>query len=378
MEALKFMQTDEGVITQFRALSNMLYGDDEPSEFSTATVEAFFQRMSGYSVLVIFNQYAALPEFLDQIVPRYLIWQIKTNRASDQVISKAYELLVRFMKIELLEYSCMRGATRVFTWIERNRVIRLGHMPAGVYQEIKTWTGFATVIGREEPPTDFDGQSKHQVLVTQAKLDGTEFFAWELKSVLKNPMSVVSGFESSLEMAAERCYRAFYHWLTKQLFIKAQAFQQGREIVLIGNNVSAQEFLKSPSRISCTVVPETQSSDREGTMFVLGWPSSRRTKRTFKIKEHHTQNSLQKKGVIYLHGGMKLDLDEDYGFYVKNPEQYVQNQVMCPKCETLGNVQSLGMKYIQGLGPLCGPCIDHLMDRSELFDGQLDRHSDGY
>lgn len=358
---LEYMGTDAGIVKQFQRVqeqgcfSNGKEGDVPPALF------AFFQRMSGPDTLRLFSQMDALPPGIERITIRFLVWLHQANR-TPEVTQLTEQLLRRFMKIPLLPDSVARNSSYVFTWIDRDRVIATSNMPTKALC-LASWTGAGVFSG-------IFSEATLLFYITEAKLEGTKFFAWEVETARKQ--MVACGFEESIELAAEECYKAFYIWNTQAQFLNALKLGVGKEIVVLGNELTAEEYLKYKGKVG-TVLPEAQSADREGTMFVIDWPASKRQKRTFKIRGYKPQYRNEP-AVAELFGGAKLD--DDLLYYVKCPERYVKGEVICPKCFSLGTVDCLGMKYVQSKGPLCGPCIDHMMERDELHEAQFDSYSD--
>jgi hypothetical protein len=174
---------------------------------------------------------------------------------------------------------------------------------------------------------------------------------------------------------AEALYHEFYKILTIQKFESALKPGIAKKIIITGNNIKESEFNNAPKMIRdrCTVFHHDGRSDQ---IFVVGWPKLEKDTFITTIRSLKAPTGFIKASSfntsITTEEGVKLHESLDWRIY--NPQELVEGEVYCQMCKNLhGSVQQMGMRFVITLGPLCGPCIDHLMgDRDFALDNLMD------
>lgn len=282
------------------------------------------------------------------------------------------------MLIDYLPNTITEGSIRGFVWNESNQKKRTKNMPAEA-NPVKSWTAQSYVKTEEVTP------GKHVPMGKSVELDGNgglititkfvlpsagdlESFAWEVCSAKAGVSGRIYayGFASTLEEAAEASYVGFFKAVTFLACQEANEYMAGKEIVLIGNELTSEEFIKGAGKNKnyYFLVQMPPSEDRDGTLFCLNWHTINKVKRTFKITKVNGKK-------LTLEGGTVIDVDT-VQCYIKCPEQYVETEVRCSKCGQLGFPNAAGGRFIQGVGYQCGPSLDNSVELGELSDSQFD------
>lgn len=345
-----YMQTVAGIVDQLRAMNGHVAFISDRIAYAENALLAFYDRLNAPATFDALDQLESSPRDTERIMTRFLAYSLQ--RSSPDLAQKITGLLRRFMKIPYSDTSILNGAGRIFHWIERDRKIELRCIPARS-QLLESWTGQAIAIKGQNGPLD---GHKAEINITRFRdfAMHMESFAWEISA--KN-LILAGGFEPTLEEAAEKCYRAWYMHHTRLLFVAARQPSSWKKVVVIGNTVSAQEFKASQAKFWSIIV---NTEDREPDYFVLNWPSVIKEKRIFEVRRTNEKE-------VELQGGTKLPMsDLNMHFYVYRPEEAVEDEVVCCKCKTLSTVAGILMKYVDGYGPTCGPCIDFLAEHGEL------------
>ena len=342
-----YTATSAKLVATFRTMQEHVACSRGREELVSSALRSLFRRLNDSATLDVLGQLPSLPQDIQQITIQFLAYCLRCSTETSRIEG----LLRRFMKINLLAGSILEGANRVFNWLEQNYPEALHHQTS---KPIKTWKGQSVLLG--DGPSPLEGPNS-ECMITQA-----ENFGWQVTA----KTSILSyGFADSLEDAAESCYKAWYQHHTRAAFVKAKTPAAGRDIVLVGNNLSSQEYMAHAfGRLQSIVIAGT---DRDPLLFVLNWPSITKDKRVFRV-------AYTTKTQIELTTGAKLDLSHmGLFFYMRKPEDHVgPSEFMCCKCRILGTVNTLDLRYCQGHGPLCGPCRDHLCELGELSDTNFD------
>lgn len=346
----EYMETPAGVVRQFRVISGTVAYNAVKDGSVSIALEAFFRRMNEPTTISALDQLASLPPDIERITTLFLVHCIQS---STKDVPKIVELLRRFMKIPLVDGSIIEGSGRLFNWMERDKPIPLAHM---LLTPKKSWMATPIQSDRNLSESPIEG-NKSEIVITEYE----NAFAWQVGTRTK---LFKAGFSDSLEDAAELCYKAWYELNTQLWFHVAMQPAAHKSVVLLGNELTSEEYLSNQARHWSIVV---NGPDRENNLFVLNWPSLRKEKRIVEIRKVEGYK-------VHLTGGTKLELS-DCGlfYYVHKPELWVNDEVVCFKCHQRSTISTMDMRYAQGHGPICGPCRDHMYhDTGELCDSSFD------
>lgn len=367
---LESIRTPAQAVEAFQKINERIafYRDNE--EGVSIVLLPYCQRLLAGGILELLSNVPNLPKDILSITTRFLL--LSRQLSSPNRVPLIDCLLRKTMLIPLLPNSITNGSIRHFTWHECNQRKRTKNMPAEA-NAVKSWTAQAyiktdnvsTSLGKK---SEIDGTGGI-ITVTEFKIPSAGnliSFAWEITDSKPAGRIYAYGFDNTLEEAAEEAYKAFYKTVTQLAFEEANTYEVGKEIVLIGTELTSEQFIKGAGKGKSFyfLIQMPQTEDRNGTLFCLNWPTINKTKRSFTI----TKVSGKK---LTLDGGTVIDIDTVH-CYVKQPESYVHTEVLCSKCSQLNFPSTVMGRFVQGVGYQCGPCLDHSMELAELSDAQFD------
>lgn len=181
------------------------------------------------------------------------------------------------------------------------------------------------------------------------------------------------GHTETIEEAVLELMRKFYTRITEDKFLDAAVPKIGRKIVITGNHVKYDEFHAAAFKDRCRTI---QVDSRNDCLFVIGWPKIEKEEYVAfiaKIKSPPGYIRLNPfNTTITTEEGLKLNECLDWRMY--QIHENVTGEVYCQICKNLfGSVQQMNMRNVTTIGPLCGPCIDHLqIDCGYDFEGLID------
>jgi hypothetical protein len=363
---LESIKTPADAVAAFRKMNERIAFYRDSEEGVSHVLVPYCQRLVAGGILELLGSVPKLPRDILSITTRFLLTSLHVSTQDRVPLIEC--LLRKTMLIELKKGSIVHGSIRGFVWNESNQRKRTKNMPAEA-NAVKSWTA-QSYTQKNDQKVFLDGNGS-TITITKFKLPSAgdlESYAWEIAA---NDTGVRArifgyGFEDNLEDAAEAAYRAFYKAVTQVAFEDAVKFVAGREIVLLGKELTSEEFIKEAGKAKSYyfLVQMPQKDDRDGTLFCLNWHTIDKVKRTFKIEKVNGK-------VLTLEGGTRIDVDTVL-CYVRQPENYVHTEVMCQKCGILGYPTIVGGRFIQGYGYQCGPCRDNSVEQAELSDGQFD------
>jgi hypothetical protein len=320
----------------------------------------YFQRKLASGILTALLSVASLPTDILLTTILYLV-ELRQLSLDDHV--QLIDNLLRskaVMTIALLENTVLTNSKRGFSWMERDRPLRTKNMPAEA-KVIKSWSGQSFFKEVNIPgKSTLDGNNQ-VLLISEFELNKLKSYAWQVAAPDSFGRIHAYGFTGTAELAAEEAYKAFFEAITTIEFEKANAWVAGKDVVLIGSEVNAEEYKKLGS-----FIPMPAFDDRNTEYFVTpavwGKPV---TKHTLPIEK------VTKDGEIILKGGAKF-IPAFHTIYIRHPEQYVTTEVACKKCSVISIPHNVGGRYLQSRGYHCGPCIEYLCDCGELHDNEID------
>lgn len=364
-DLLGSLRTPADAVALFRKINVRLAFYRDTEEGVSIVLPQHYQSALDHGIVELLDAVPKLPKDILSITTRFLV-SLRRYSTLDHAPS-IDSLLRKIMLIELVPDSITNGSVRGFLWNESNQRKRTKNMPAEA-NATKSWIASSYV--KEGAKLHIDGTGSI-ITITHFKIPSAgdiESYAWEVASADTGFKGRIFryGFSESLEQAAEDAYKGFYQAITQVAFENACAYAVGKEIILVGNELTSEEFIKGAGKGKSYyfMVQMPLVDDRDPALFCLNWPSLNKVKRTFKIIK---VNGKQ----VTIDGGTVIDTDAHH-CYVKNPELHVGTELLCTKCGQLGYPGTSGGKFIQGKGYECGPCIDHSVEFGELSDAQFD------
>ena len=378
MRTIANLKTREGIAEQFKAMQKKMVFLDPYANVSDM-MEAFFERMIRSDIGPALETFEDPPEGTDIVMLQFYRWL--ANHSDHPWLRNAtgercYLNLARLVKqMQLIrEDGPFTQMNRFFIWTPQSTYFSV-KLPVE-YEMKKTWYASASVrAGHSVEKTRMDNTHSGQ----HAKLYITECNIKEMKlptfaySVEFGRKILGTGFKATQIEAAEAAYHLFYEALTAFKYGGALEPKEGKEVVIYGNWMSEDEYNKArntkPFQYAVAVIKDDERNDQ---VFVIGLQRFTKEKITSRIKR------IQRAGRPYMdsssfsldvtfENGAKLSASLDWK--VVNPEQHIEGEVYCKQCKQLyGGIGSCDMRMVETVGPLCGPCRDHLQDNGHLDD----------
>lgn len=344
---------------------------------------AFFQRISNEEKIVeALNHFNAVTFELQQVLLQYYEWLMATmyGHGRERNIALQLQRLLNSMEIKTPFSHDAEGNNilgRIFVWLDRGeRMAAQGELPkeCNAVGKVKEYTGRASRKEKEEPEGPLDNpKATMHIYEYKKKVGDVEltFFYW----MLKWDKSKIGEETDTLEKAAEAVYRCFYKNMSKLKLDKALAPAHNKWVVLLGNWVTKADIDQLPRKDIVQVIPDVATDERDGLMFVLGYPNASKQKEKVLPKDIRMTKAAHKGSInamdftLELKSGAKVIGSMDW--YIYRPEDQIGGEIYCPCCDSAGTLGSLGACHVRGQGLLCGPCIDYKMEHG-LDDSMFD------
>lgn len=372
MNMLRHMNTPAGILEQFHVMQGKMCSFEPVADVSPM-LEAFFERMLRTDLVLFFQLFETAPPGTELILLQFWKW-LSCHGVGDwrrmKSIGTCYEHLSRLVKTMQLirEDGPFTQAMRFFVWGEQSAYTSVKLTVE--YKPVKTWSASASVrVGSGDKATRLDNTHKG----THAKLYITECEIRDLKmptfhySVEWGKKILGVGNKATKMEAAEAAMALFYSALTAHKYALALEPKEGKEAEVYGNWMSEDEYNAARNTKAFQyAVAVLRSDERNDQVFVVGLQRFTKEKITTRIER------IQRAGRPYMDSSsFSLDVTFEEGFTLSasldwkviNLETHIEGEVYCKQCKQLyGGTSGCYMRMVETIGPLCGPCRDHLQD----------------
>lgn len=336
--------THAGLVEVFRQMQEN--ADWSSGSDSVQSVfEDSFQKLNTGTTLVALSQLTSIPEGTGRIIALFLEYcdQSPTDTTSGIDSHTAIGLALTSQENQYI----LDGTPLKVSWQPAPATWKPRALPQQTIQ--RSWEGtcnkeaFAHIVEINHP--------------TEGRL-----YQWDthLGTTKKEGMTL------SRQDAANAIYVELMAHHTKVKFTVANLPVVGKEVRLYGKWIKAENH--KPWH---TIVPGATDDSRDDAMFVMGHQSLFKDSVVVKIEKVHKVGRYVGTGSMDLHvtaGG--VDLEATLDWCIAYPEKYVEGQCLCrgPVCRgrhgngfTIANAVTLAMRFVPGVGPMCGLCIDALI-----------------
>lgn len=253
------------------------------------------------------------------------------------------------MKLKLSENSILDRCTTVFDWKVKqdNPLQGWKNPPYKVGKFLQAWEC--------RPLTSEKGKTSLQEPdLFIIRYDSSDV---PLEYVIKrnNRYLYKRGPSISMEHAAEKTYQYWHEMVTTEKCKAALQPTPGRTIVLFGQWVDDQIIIDDPAKYKGRIYPG--NDEKENLTFVHGSGPDKIEGKVAKILKPRASTSIEQELLLESGFIVKTSLD----WRVKHPQQYIEGDAMCQKCECIDTVAHGDYRYIHGFGLTCGVCMDHLL-----------------
>lgn len=367
-----YMATPAGLAEQFQRVAVMIEHNTDSRDTADNAFLAFCQRMCNGPTLAALSKVVEYPEGGELTMIRFLehlrpFVQNQTDLTKHATI--VFNNITRHLKAMEIPSDFLAMCNRAFIWTTRGIQMAAKNQllnKSQVLGDVEQWTGKVARKERAEPKSAID-DGVLSIFKYKMKDTQLETFEWSIK-LSEDGLVVRRGHAESLEGAADQVYRAFYSAMTKKKAVDASAVQPGTQLVILGNWITNEQYMAYPRKENLQIVSDASDDTRDDMLFVIGYPALGKQKavvtahRVRKARNYGEQNSDNV--VIELRSGFTLDATQDW--YVLKVERFIKGEVMCGKCQKVGDLYNLGCVNVRGRGLLCGPCIDYLMENDQL------------
>lgn len=369
-DPLAYMETPAGVAMQFQRITVMIDSCVGNPATAQSALQAFCQRMSNGPTLEALSKVVEFPVGSESAMILLLEYLLLHDGQP-----AAIQTLLRHLKAMEIQAPILEMCSRTFLWTDRGvRMAARDQIESKeLYEEkIQHWSGKPTRVIKQEPKSLID-DGVLSIFLLKMKDTKLPVYYWILK-LSEDGLVIAKGYAASLEAAAEQLYIAFYKALTKKRCVDAAMVQKGTQIVILGNWITNDEYMAYKHKANLQIVADASDDTRDDLIFVIGWPALGKQKALVEahyVKKARNYGELTSDNVVIeLRSGFVLNATHD--FYVYRAEANILGEVMCMKCQKIGQMVHLGCIHVRGRGLLCGPCIDHLMGEDQLDDDAFD------
>lgn len=358
-EQLESMRIDADTVQPFREMSEKLALWSFREGAVSPALARFFQRVTGPDMYSGLAKLESAPADTESIMTLYWEW----SKAFNKPMLETLRRWMLAMKIQS-EHSILNNGRRLFIWVKQKRPRYMGRVEGGKVVEV--WEGRVSASHPDVEHTQFDGNlSEMQIARCTTNVPRIEFFHF---TVRMNHHGFLSGWRTKREDAAEDLYRYWYEKMTNTKFQQAEHLTASKKVVVLGKWVRADVY--QPAKH--TIIPDAIEDIRTWDIFVTGGNGQEKAFLDVVKVTRNSRNERDKLGMtLEFPSGVKLTSSLDW--YVYKPEQYVTGEVYCKQC---GNIFAspieMDMRFVQGLGPRCGPCRDYLEENGALDSSSYD------
>ncbi len=370
--------TPVGVVRQFQQANEKAACSSASLETVEYALQDFCQRMCSGRTLEALGKVHAFPAGIEFVMIRFLAYLRQCTTVPTSLTATkqlVVQNITRHLKAMEIYTPFLKMCSRSFTWLNRGTSTP-GHNQIpnakNFHDEAVKWVGKAHRQVATEPKSLID-DGVLTIFSLKSKVFDTESFFWRLK-LSEDGLIISAGFEPTQQLAADALYKAFYKALTKKRTVDASQVKEGTVLVILGNWITNDEYMAYKNKANLQIVSDASDDTRDDLMFVIGWPvlGKQKAKVTaYKVDKARTWGDANSENVVIkLRSGFTIDATLDW--YVLHIEQFVLGEIMCQQCKMVGDVQNMGCINVRGQGLLCGPCIDHLIDKGLVDDDAFD------
>lgn len=349
----EYMLSDAGLVSQFRAMQRNYVFYDAKLEVVSSALSPFFQRMCNSGIGDVLARLEWVPEGTDLIMTLFWQWCNKLNLPQTKMIE-------RLLNTMMLGYpdSPFRQCNHLFVWGDRNSVD-----PMNLEKDYIIYESFSCRPALKSGIKD--RKITATLFVTTAKTKDTRLkvYAGGIESVGRK---VKPKFHASFNDAVEYTYQEYYALLTRAKFFDAKLANVGKDAIIYGNWIGTDSKL---SDIKKNAKATFISDKKDNQIFVVGLPRLQKDSIISKIKaiNHGGRTFYVSDFTATVEFENGITLNQSLDWKVHKPEQYVEGEVFCDNCKQLfGDLTTCDMKEVKTIGPICGPCIDKIMETTDI------------